>query len=92
MWPCTSPSSCWPVPAVTHPWLGVIDAEDVTSAVRQPVRPVRGAEVGQVSPGSPAGRLGLGPNDIITSVNGNPVTSSGTLTQILFTQGHRAGR
>ena len=71
---------------VTHPWLGVIDTEDLTSAVADQYGLSGGAEVGQVSAGSPASRMGIRPNDIITSINGSPVTSSGTLTQLLFTQ------
>lgn len=72
--------------SVTHPWLGITNADTVTSADADQYGLSGGAEIGQVWPGSPAGRLGLDPNDIITSVNGIPVTSSGTLTQILFTQ------
>jgi putative serine protease PepD len=72
---------------VTHPWLGVIDTEDLTSAEADQYGLSGGAQIGQVSPGSPASRMGLQPNDIITSINGTPVTSSGTLTQLLFTQG-----
>jgi putative serine protease PepD len=72
---------------VTHPWLGIVDADDVTSAVANQYSVSGAAEVGAVSPGSPAGRMGLRPSDIITSVNGTLVSSSGTLTQILFAQG-----
>jgi putative serine protease PepD len=75
---------------VTHPWLGVIDAEDLTSAVADQYGLSGGAQVGQVATGSPASRMGIRPNDIITSINGTAVTSSGTLTQLLFTQA--AGR
>ena len=32
---------------------------------------------------SPASHIGLGPTDIITSLNGQPVTSAGTLTALL---------
>jgi S1-C subfamily serine protease len=72
---------------VTHPWLGIADADDITSAVANQYSVSGAAEVGQVSPGSPAGRMGLRPHDVITSMNGMPVTSSGTLTEVLFTQG-----
>jgi putative serine protease PepD len=72
---------------VTHPWLGIVDADDVVSAVANHYGVSGAAEVGQVSPGSPAGRMGLRPNDIITSMNGTLVTSSGTLISILFTDG-----
>lgn len=72
---------------VTHPWLGIVNADDVTSAVANQYSVSGAAEVGEVSPGSPAGRMGMRSDDIITSVNGTPVTSSGTLTEILFAQG-----
>ena len=62
------------------------NAEDITSSNANQWGVSGGAVVGQVSPGSPAGRLGLAPNDIITAVNGIPVTSSGNLTEILFSQ------
>jgi putative serine protease PepD len=72
---------------VTHPWVGIVDTDDVTSAVANQYSVSGAAEVGQVSAGSPAARMGLRPDDIITSMNGTLVTSSGTLTEILFTQG-----
>ncbi len=72
---------------LTHPWLGVIDADDVTPAVANQYGVSGAAEVGQVAPGSPASRMGLRANDIITSINFQPVTSSGTLTQLLYSQG-----
>ncbi len=77
--------------AVTHPWLGVYDAQDLTSAVAHQLGLTGGALVGQVWPDSPASRLGLDANDVITSFNGEPVTSSGTLTQLLCQAqpGHR---
>jgi S1-C subfamily serine protease len=71
---------------VTHPWVGIVDADDVASTVANQYNVSGAAQVGAVSAGSPAGRMGLRPNDIITSMNGNLVTSSGTLTEILFTQ------
>ncbi len=72
---------------VTHPWVGIVDADDVTSTVANQYSVSGAAQVGQVSPGSPAGRMGLRPDDIVTALNGSLVTSSGTLTEILFTQG-----
>jgi putative serine protease PepD len=59
---------------VTHPWLGLYDSEDPPSG---------GALAGGVTPNSPASRIGLAPTDIITSLNGHPVTSVGTLTALL---------
>jgi S1-C subfamily serine protease len=72
--------------AVTHPWLGVTNAYDMTSADARHFDVSGGAQIGQVWPGSPASRLGLDPSDVITSFNGSPVTSSGTLTQLLYSQ------
>jgi S1-C subfamily serine protease len=73
--------------SVTHPWLGVTNADDVTSVDANQYGFSGGAEVGQVVPGSPAARAGLRPSDIITSINSRPVTSSGTLTQIVISLG-----
>jgi putative serine protease PepD len=72
--------------AVTHPWLGVTNTYDMTSADARQFDLSGGAQIGQVWPGSPASRLGLDPSDVITSFNGSPVTSSGTLTQLLYSQ------
>jgi serine protease Do len=68
---------------VTHPWLGVSNLADLSSSVAQQYGLQGGAQVLSVTPNTPAARLGLGPNDIITSVNGQSVTSTGTLTHIL---------
>jgi S1-C subfamily serine protease len=68
---------------VTHPWLGVTSASDITSAVAAQYGLPGGAQIEAVSPGSPASRLGLAPSDIITSFDNQPVTSSGSLTQLL---------
>jgi len=68
---------------VTHPWLGVINAQDLPPAVAHQLGLAGGAMVGEVWPDSPASKLGLDPNDIITSFDGQPVTSSGTLTELL---------
>jgi S1-C subfamily serine protease len=68
---------------VDHPWLGVSDAADLSSAVARQLGLSGGAQVGQVIPGSPASRAGMSPNDIITAFNGIPVTSTGALTRVL---------
>lgn len=68
---------------VDHPWLGVSDAADLSSAVARQLGVSGGAQVGEVLPGSPASRIGLSANDIITALNGIPVTSTGALTQLL---------
>jgi S1-C subfamily serine protease len=69
---------------VTHPWMGVTSASDISSGVAHQYGVAGGAQVEQVTPGSPVGRLGLGPSDIITSFGNQSVTSSGSLTQLLW--------
>ena len=68
---------------IDHPWLGISDAADLSTAVARRLGLSGGAQVGQIRPGSPASRIGLNPNDIITSFNGSPVTSTGTFTHLL---------
>ena len=69
--------------AVTHPWLGVTSSSDITTGVAAQYGVAGGAQIEQVSPGSPASQLGLSASDIITAFHNEPVTSSGSLTQLL---------
>jgi S1-C subfamily serine protease len=69
--------------ALTHPWLGVASASDITSGVALQYGLTGGAQVEQVATSSPASRLGLQASDIITSFDNQPVTSSGSLTQLV---------
>jgi putative serine protease PepD len=69
--------------AVTHPWLGVTSSSDITTGVASQYGVPGGAQVEQVSPGTPASQLGLSANDIITAFDNEPVISSGSLTQLL---------
>lgn len=69
--------------AVTHPWLGVTSSSDITTGVAAQYGVAGGAQIEQVSPGSPASQLGLSASDIITAFDNEPVTSSGSLTQLL---------
>jgi putative serine protease PepD len=68
---------------VTHPWLGLYDSTDLSSAVARAKGIAGGALAGAVVPGSPASRAGIEPDDIITSLNGHAVTSAGSLTAVL---------
>ncbi|HEY3810724.1 MAG TPA: S1C family serine protease [Acidimicrobiales bacterium] len=68
---------------VTHPWVGVMNAFDISSTDARQYGLSGGAQVGQVWPGSPVSRLGLGANDIVTALCDKPVTSTGVLTQVL---------
>ena len=72
---------------VTNPWLGVANADTIASAVANQYDVSGGIQVGQVQPGSPAGRMGLRAGDVIVAINGTPVVSSGRFTEILFSQG-----
>jgi putative serine protease PepD len=69
--------------AVTHPWLGVTSSSDITTGVASQYGVPGGAQVEQVSSGTPASQLGLSANDIITAFDNEPVISSGSLTQLL---------
>jgi putative serine protease PepD len=68
---------------VAHPWLGLYDSVDLSSAVAHQDGLIGGALAVGVTPNSPASHIGLAPTDIITSLNGEPVTSAGTLTALL---------
>jgi putative serine protease PepD len=68
---------------VTHPWIGVANSVDLSSAVARQMGLAGGARAGTILPGSPAQSLGMNPNDIITSFDGQPVTSCGTFTALL---------
>lgn len=70
----------------THPWLGIEASTDVTQAKGGPA----GALVTQVYPGTPAWSAGLRPDDIITSIAGQRVTSSAMVTSVVANM--RVGR
>jgi S1-C subfamily serine protease len=69
--------------SVTHPWLGVTSASDITSGTAAQYGLAGGAQIQQVAPGSPASRIGLGPTDIITHFDNQAVISGGSLTQLV---------
>jgi S1-C subfamily serine protease len=68
----------------SHPYLGIISTS-VTPELQQQMDLSRssGALVQQVSPGSPAAQAGLQQGDIITAIDGQPVTSQGDIVVIL---------
>jgi serine protease Do len=57
----------------------------LTPALRQElgVDDTQGAVVAEVAPGSPAGRAGLQPGDLVTEVGGKPVKDAGDLANTL---------
>lgn len=63
----------------THPWLGVTDAEDVPSTMAHQLGVNGGVQAGQVSASGPAGLAGVRNDDIITSLDGKPIVSTGQL-------------
>ena len=70
--------------------LGIVPDDLIPELAQQYSLPVReGIIVRQVEPGSPAARAGLQLADIITRIDGQPVTTSGDLRRIL--RGRRAG-
>ena len=77
---------------VTHPWLGTVDSTDPSTATVRQLRLTGGSQVTEVAPGSPADQAGITPSDIITSFNGQPVESTGTLTHLMANcqPGHQA--
>jgi serine protease Do len=66
---------------VDHPRLGVM-VQDVNQALADSfnLKSPEGALVARVEPGSPADQAGLKSGDVIRSVNGQPIVSSGDLT------------
>lgn len=64
---------------LTHPWLGVTDAEDLPSVMARQLGLTGGVQAGVVSPSSPAGQAGIHADDVITSLDGKPVLSTGDL-------------
>nr|AYM52677.1 S1C family peptidase [Aggregicoccus edonensis] len=70
--------------AVTRGWLG-LGSQDVTAVLAEALGlPVKGgAAVVQVEEGTPAAKAGLAPDDVITALNGKPVTTAGELTRAI---------
>lgn len=68
---------------VTHPWLGTVNTADLSTATARQLQLPGGAQVTEVTPGSPAQQAGVDPSDVITAFNGHPVQSTGGLTQLV---------
>ncbi len=69
---------------LSHPWLGVTDSSDIPSATARQLGLAGGARAGQIMPGSPASQIGMSPGDIITSFDGHPIDSAGSLVSALY--------
>ncbi len=72
----------------THPWIGVENATDLSTASAAELGVSGGAQIGAVAPSSPAASAGLRPNDIVTSLGGHSIRSSGALIQVLVADTH----
>ena len=72
----------------THPFMGVrgvdADAAEVAGSGE-----AQGAMIVEVEPGTPAAQAGLQPDDIVTAVDGKPITSMSGLVVAL--RSHKAG-
>ncbi|MGH9105746.1 MAG: S1C family serine protease [Acidimicrobiales bacterium] len=67
-----------------HPWLGVLDAADITVSGRGNL--ATGAiQVVSVAGGSPAAKAGIRDNDVITTLEGRAISSVGQLIEWLST-------
>jgi putative serine protease PepD len=62
---------------IPHPWLGVETADPTN-----PAAPA-GAEVQTVTPGGPADGAGMSPGDVITEIDGQPVTNSSDVARLI---------
>lgn len=75
--------------SVTHPWLGVVAAEDLPTATASSLGLPGGAEVLTVADDSPAQRLGLEQGDTITHIGNTSITSVAGM--VLTLDGDRPG-
>lgn len=68
---------------VTHPFLGVLQAQDLSSVTARAMGVGGGATVETVAPGSPAAKAGISAGDVITAMGSMRVTSAGALVSAL---------
>lgn len=69
----------------THPYLGVVNTVDLSTLTARQLGVAGGARVETVASGSPAAAVGLSQEDVITALNGAPVSSAGALVSLLAT-------
>lgn len=73
---------------VAHPYIGIMMKdlnEDINRALGLPAGS-SGVVVAQVAPGSPADSAGLETGDVITQINGTPVTAASDIQRIVKSQ------
>ncbi len=76
---------------VSRPWLGVFISTDNATVKRQYNLPTAtGVLIAYVEPNSPASQAGLKPGDIVTAVDGKPVTTAKALQDAVLQ--HRVGQ
>ena len=69
---------------VTRGWMGVtIGAMSEDLAATYGLKEARGAVVGMVTPGSPAEKAGLQPEDVVLSVDGHAIQDNGDLSRYI---------
>jgi len=66
--------------SVTRGWLGV-GIQDLDDNLKEYYGISQGVLISEVFPGDPADKAGIQPNDIVLSINGNPVDSSRDLSK-----------
>lgn len=67
----------------TDPWIGVIDATDLSPTTAAQLHIAGGAAINSVATNSPAYRAGIRAGDIVTGFDGQQVTSAGQLVSAL---------
>jgi S1-C subfamily serine protease len=65
--------------ATAHPWLGVLQATDISGPGAQSLGVAGAIDVESVGVGSPAAKAGIADNDVITAIAGHPAASVGAL-------------
>jgi len=76
--------------SAVHPYMGILYQWTGGAQARQlRVSEKAGALIGQVEPGSPAARAGIQAGDLITGIDGQPITDEATLPKTI--QKHKPG-